>query len=97
MRRLIELTNSPDERVALMAADKVLERAWGKPKEMPDTPENPEMTEKRRLARERMFAALEQMAKPMYEVEAQQPALGRREPHRPMARTDPPPPDNWEG
>ena len=33
MRRLIELMVSPDERVALMAADKVLERAWGKPKE----------------------------------------------------------------
>ena len=28
---------SPDERVALMAADKVLERAWGRPKE-PDQP-----------------------------------------------------------
>ena len=33
MRRLIELMASPDERVALMAADKVLERAWGKPRE----------------------------------------------------------------
>jgi predicted DNA-binding transcriptional regulator YafY len=32
-RRLIELMNSEDERVALMAADKVLERAWGRPKE----------------------------------------------------------------
>ena len=28
--------NSRDERVALMAADKVLERAWGKPKEQRD-------------------------------------------------------------
>ena len=32
-RRLIELMHSEDERVALMAADKVLERAWGRPKE----------------------------------------------------------------
>ena len=32
-RRLIELTHSEDERVALMAADKVFERAWGRPKE----------------------------------------------------------------
>ena len=32
-RRLIELMQSEDERVALMAADKVFERAWGKPKE----------------------------------------------------------------
>jgi hypothetical protein len=36
MRRLVELMESSDERVALMAADKVLERAWGKPKEDPD-------------------------------------------------------------
>jgi hypothetical protein len=32
-RRLIELIQSEDERVALMAADKVFERAWGRPKE----------------------------------------------------------------
>jgi hypothetical protein len=32
-RRLIELIHSEDERVALMAADKVYELAWGKPKE----------------------------------------------------------------
>ena len=31
-RRLIELIQSEDERVALMAADKVFERAWGKPR-----------------------------------------------------------------
>jgi hypothetical protein len=30
---LIELIQSEDERVALMAADKVFERAWGQPKE----------------------------------------------------------------
>jgi hypothetical protein len=32
IERLVELVESADERVALMAADKVLERAWGKPK-----------------------------------------------------------------
>jgi hypothetical protein len=32
-RRLIELIQSEDERVALMAADKIFERAWGRPKE----------------------------------------------------------------
>jgi hypothetical protein len=36
MNRLIGLIASEDERVALMAADKVLERAWGKPKEQKD-------------------------------------------------------------
>lgn len=33
MRRLVELTQSSDERVAIMASEKVLERAWGKVKE----------------------------------------------------------------
>ncbi len=32
-RRLIELIQSEDERVALMAAEKVFERAWGRPKD----------------------------------------------------------------
>jgi len=32
-RRLIELIQSEDERVSLMAADKVFERAWGKPRD----------------------------------------------------------------
>ena len=31
--RLIELMESDGERVALMAADKVYERAWGKPRD----------------------------------------------------------------
>jgi len=31
--RLIELVDSDDERVALLASEKVLERAWGKPKD----------------------------------------------------------------
>lgn len=34
--KLVELVGSPDDRVALMAADKLLERAWGKPKEIQD-------------------------------------------------------------
>ena len=34
--RLIELVDSDDERVALLASEKVLERAWGKPKEQPE-------------------------------------------------------------
>jgi hypothetical protein len=45
-RRLIDLMNSEDERVALMAADKVLERAWGRPKE----PEQPTSLERRLAA-----------------------------------------------
>jgi hypothetical protein len=38
IQRMIELIDSDDERVALMAAEKVLERAWGKPREA--VPEN---------------------------------------------------------
>ena len=45
-RRLIDLMYSEDERVALMAADKVLERAWGRPKE----PDQPTSLEQRLLA-----------------------------------------------
>src|SRR4029077_1095800 len=40
-RRLIELMHSADERVALMAADKVFERAWGRPKEYDPNAEAP--------------------------------------------------------
>jgi hypothetical protein len=52
--RLIELMESADERVALMAADKVLERAWGKPKEQDDASDAARrlsnMTDAQRLA-----------------------------------------------
>src|SRR6267143_1716502 len=40
-RRLIELMQSEDERVALMAADKVFERAWGRPKDYDPNAETP--------------------------------------------------------
>jgi hypothetical protein len=40
-RRLIELMHSEGERVALMAADKVFERAWGRPKEYDPNAEAP--------------------------------------------------------
>jgi hypothetical protein len=40
-RRLIELIQSEDERVALMAADKVFERAWGRPKDYDPNAEAP--------------------------------------------------------
>src|SRR5260370_5791277 len=43
-RRLIELMQSEDERVALMAADKVFERAWRRPKEYDPNAEAPHKT-----------------------------------------------------
>lgn len=41
--KLCELIESPDDRVALMAADKLLERAWGKSKEIQDDKDKPAM------------------------------------------------------
>jgi hypothetical protein len=40
-RRLAELMDSSDERVALMAADKVLQWAWGKPPEFDPREDKP--------------------------------------------------------
>lgn len=36
LERIIELIESDDDRIALMAAKEVLDRAWGKPKEVDD-------------------------------------------------------------
>jgi hypothetical protein len=32
-RKLVELINDPDPRIALMAADKIVDRAWGRPRD----------------------------------------------------------------
>ena len=64
--RLIELVDSDDERVALLASEKVLERAWGKPKEQPER-KNPldEMTpEQRRKRLLELFAYAETLQPP---------------------------------
>jgi len=66
MMRLIELVDSDDERVALLASEKVLERAWGKPKEQPER-KNPldEMTpEQRRKRFLELFAYAETLQPP---------------------------------
>ena len=67
-RRLIELMGSDDERIALMAADRVLERAWGRMGEagaQPDPPPPDPAREAARLAaRARLIAALDKMAVP---------------------------------
>lgn len=43
MRKLIAKMDSRDERVALVAQQAVLERAWGKPKEFDPSVEKPEL------------------------------------------------------
>ena len=42
-RKLIELMSDDDPRIAGWASDKVLERAWGKPKEYDPRAEEPEL------------------------------------------------------
>jgi hypothetical protein len=95
---MVELMSSTDERVALLAAEKVLERAWGKPKEThDDAPADPAVAERNEQARKRIMDLLERLAvpAPLYQGEADQGQSlpGRRA--RGMAKTDPPPPGKW--
>jgi hypothetical protein len=64
IQRMIQLIDSEDERVALMAADKVLERAWGKPREA--VPENSvkDMTPEQRRQRFSELLAFAAQLKP---------------------------------
>jgi hypothetical protein len=44
-RRMVELMRSTDERISLVAADKVIERAFGKPREaIPDDRPRPDLS-----------------------------------------------------
>jgi hypothetical protein len=61
---MVELMGSKDERVALMAADKVLERAWGKPKEVADEVTlDPDAAERAAQQRAEVIALLQRMAR----------------------------------
>jgi hypothetical protein len=63
-RRMVELMNSDDPRVALLAADKVLERAWGKPKEVPEEAMlDPAAAEQAAQARAEVIALLQGLAR----------------------------------
>ncbi|MGE0759031.1 MAG: hypothetical protein AB7O38_18580 [Pirellulaceae bacterium] len=65
IRRLIELAGSDDERIALLACDKILERAWGKPRETGGDPSaDPACSEFRSAARAAMMQELAELAKP---------------------------------
>jgi hypothetical protein len=99
-RRMVELMSSADERVALLAAEKVMERAWGKPKEKPDAPPDDVGDEARGAAiRAKLHAALQAFAVPeplnVGEAEPEPRALSRQETRRPALVADPPPPDEW--
>jgi len=99
-RRIVELMGSADERVALMAAEKVLERGWGKVKEMSeDAHVDPVADERRAHAKAEILAMLADMAKPepldRSEVNQSEPLPSRRDSGRPMLETEPPPPAKW--
>jgi hypothetical protein len=94
---MVELMNSSDERVALMAAEKVLERGWGKPKEIPDdAPADPAVEERRERAIKVIMAALQKLAVPaplpQGEADQGQSLPGQRATRRVVAETDPPSP-----
>jgi hypothetical protein len=59
---LIALLEDEDSRVRLMAADKILERAWGKPREMTDEPNEAEAETKRAEILAQVFRMLEERA-----------------------------------
>jgi hypothetical protein len=100
-RRMVELMSSTDERVALMAADKVLERAWGKPKQMPQPEDETTAATSERVqdARRKFIDFMNSLAVPepwtQPGAERGQRAPSRRERRRPTWPTDPPPPDSW--
>lgn len=106
-KRLIDLINSTDERVALVAAEKVLERAWGSPKQDTSAPElDPEKQARADEAKKVVRDLLERMAHGEIPAAASGDDLpsaqvagspARRDPQSPLPvdRTVPPPPRSW--
>jgi hypothetical protein len=64
--RLIELMESPDERVATVACQAILDRAFGKPNNYDSATYSldPELEERRRQTRANLMAALQALAVP---------------------------------
>ncbi|MCW3474702.1 hypothetical protein [Limobrevibacterium gyesilva] len=87
-RRMVELMNSKDERVALMAADKVYERAWGKSKVAPDDDIDPAVIERRQTLRAELMDFLQEMAKPEALNQAETPERGCAPSRREVRGTD---------
>jgi hypothetical protein len=75
-RKMVGLMDSEDPRVAYMATNTVLERAWGKPKEFePNAEREPSALDFSRLNREQrqqMRELLEAMRAPVPEAEPQE-------------------------
>ena len=106
-KRLIDLIDSTDERVAIVAAEKVLERAWGSPKQDTSAPElDPERQARADEAKKVVRDLLERMAsgeipaaaytdaQPLPHIE--EPVAPRSRQPNPVAdRSAPPPPPSW--
>lgn len=74
-RRMVELMDSDDERVALLAAERVLDRAWGRPREIPDVAmRDPVATERRETARQEVIRMLQALAVPEPLIESEDEA-----------------------
>ena len=68
VRRLIELVDSDDERVAFMASQALLDRAYGKPREAPQSlpAADPAAAERQSRARALMIRLLDEQAAQMH-------------------------------
>jgi hypothetical protein len=106
---MIALLDDEDSRIRLVAAEKILERAWGKPREMKDEPlPDPEKEAERTKLLTKINRLLEEDAKagnasrPLDSptTEPRKCSLERRAVGRSVLRlpegTDPPPPTSWE-
>ena len=107
---MVALLEDDDSRVRLMAADKILERAWGKPREMKDEPPpDPEAEAKRTKLLTKINRLLEEDAAkrgnasrppdppttPSAKCSPERRAVGRGAVRLPEV-TDPPPPTSGE-
>ena len=63
-RKMVELLESDDERVALVAAEKIMARAWGRVKDADPNVQDPEAAERRAKMRAEVIRMLEALAKP---------------------------------
>jgi hypothetical protein len=99
-RKMVILMDSNDEGVALMAAERVLELAWGKPRQMSDTAMvDPAATERREAAGVEVIRMLQAMAKPEPLIESEADQGHRlpdaRESRRAAMETERPAANEW--
>jgi hypothetical protein len=64
MRKMIKLMNHRNAKIALVAAEKVLDRAWGRPKEIDPNAADPASVEQRNTMRAEVIRMLQALAVP---------------------------------